>query len=244
MSLVEWRKPRFHISLIFLGMVVVFCFAARWQWQRATFKEVRAAAFTAAMNLPAQRRLGSALAAPASAGFDRVMVDGTLDGERLILLDNQIRDGKFGVEVYALLVSNDGMHVLAGLGWVASDPSRQQLPKIPAIPNPIHGEGLLTDPPAAGLQLGASSAIAQPTFPLLLTRIDPVQLRSLLRVPDLADRIVQLAPDTASGFLRQWQLSGLSADKHRGYALQWISFAIGTLVFFVLWHRPRKGKSS
>ena len=243
MSRTQWRKPGLRSSLFFIGLIVVFVSAARWQWQRAEYKIARAAEFAATLSEPAHRGVSDALAAPDASAGERVRFSGVLDISKLLLLDNQVRDGKFGIEVYAPFVDAEGAHVLVGLGWIASDPSRQQAPILPTIPAQIEGDGLLTDAPAGGLRLGASAPTRAAEFPLLLTRIEPPALRDVLALPMLADRVLLLPPDPASGFARAWHLTGLSADKHRGYALQWISFAIGTLVFFVLWHRPRKGNS-
>jgi len=243
MTRLRWRKPALLSSVVFLGLALLFLAAARWQWQRAEFKLERAADFAQSLREPAQRSLADALHAPDPRGFEQVQVEGELDLDRAVLLDNQIRDGQYGVEVFAPLRDRSGAVVLAGLGWIAADRSRQQAPRLPPVTRHIASVALLTSPPSAGLQLGAAAA-EEATFPLLSTRIDPQALRGVLGLPGLAGQVVLLPPDAASGFVRAWHLTGLSADKHRGYALQWSSFAIGTLVFYVLWHRPRKGSSA
>ncbi len=229
------------MTLVFGGMIAVFLSAGNWQWRRAEYKVNRAAEFAAALSEPARRPLSAALASPAAQGFERVRVQGELDRTHLLLLDNQMRDGRFGVQVYALLLESSGVEILVDLGWIASDSSRRLLPAIPDLPARIDGEALLTDPPASGLRLGAAAPQAGSEFPLMLTRIDPVELAVLLQRPGLSPRVLQLSTSPPSGFERVWRLPGLSADKHRGYALQWLSFALGTVVFFVLWHRPRRG---
>jgi surfeit locus 1 family protein len=222
-------------------MVGVFLSAANWQWQRAVAKELRASEFAAALLEPARRDLAAALAAPAVQGFERVRVQGELDRARLILLDNQVRDSRFGVQVYAVLVDVTGKQVLVDLGWLASDASRRQPALIPELPEQLDTEALLAEPPASGLRLAGSAVPADDGRPLLVTRIEPAELAAVLKRPALQSWVVQLPAEAGSGFERVWRLPGLSADKHRGYALQWLSFAVGTLVFFVLWHRPRKG---
>jgi surfeit locus 1 family protein len=237
------RKPSLPSTLAFMLPIALFLIAAHWQWRRAEFKDARAAEFAAAVAAPDARRLRDALAAP-RAGAERISIDGTLDRDRLVLLDNRIRDGRYGVDVYAPLRSDDGAEVLVGFGWVAGDASRRTAPVIPPLPASIHGKALLTDPPAAGLRLGTDAdAAAAAKFPLMVSRIDIASLRARLQCPGLAERVVIPEPDVSSGFVRDWHLPGIGADRHRGYALQWLSFAIGTLVFFFLWHRPRKASS-
>jgi surfeit locus 1 family protein len=234
-----WRRPSLGSTLPFLVLAVLCLSAASWQWRRAQFKEQLETAFQMAETRPAQT-LSVALDTGSDRPSERVRIRGWLDTARLILLDNRIRDGQYGVDVYAPLHDIDGRWVMVGLGWIAADRSRQQMPSIPALVTEIDAIALLVAPPASGLRLGADSIVDPLRFPLLLSRLDIPALRAMLDLPALSDRIAMLEADAHSGFARSWQLPGLSADRHRGYALQWLSFAIGTLVFFILWHRPRK----
>ncbi|MDZ4813845.1 MAG: SURF1 family protein [Pseudomonadota bacterium] len=241
----RWRRPSLLSTLPFLLLIVLFLSAARWQWQRAEVKEQRTAQFRAAVQAEHPRPLSAALDAPRPSVAELVRIEGDLDRDRLILLDNRMRDGQYGVDVYALLHAHTGRSVLLGLGWVAADRSRRTAPVIPPLPMLVSGLALLTQPPASGMRMGAASGMPGSVsdnlqFPLLLSRIDIAGLRTALDLPGLPDRIAVLEADAGSGFVRSWQLPGLSADRHRGYALQWLSFAIGTMVFYILWHRPRK----
>lgn len=243
MNRLHWRRPSLRSTLPFLALIVLCLTAATWQWRRAGYKERLAAEFQGAQS-GAAGTLAAALDAPGASLSERVQIQGRLDLARLILLDNRIRDGQYGVDVYAPLRDVDGRWILVGLGWVAADRTRQHAPKIPGIDPDIDAVALLAPPPSSGLRLAADALPDPLRFPLLLSRIDIAALRSMLNQPVLADRVAVLEPDPASGFVRSWQLPGLSADRHRGYALQWFSFAIGTLVFFILWHRPRKDNHS
>jgi surfeit locus 1 family protein len=243
MTRAQWRKPSLQSSLPFMILIALCLTAAAWQWRRAEYKERLAAEFAIA-EATAPQRLSSALDSTKGSLGERVRIQGMLDRDRIILLDNRIRDGQFGVDVYAPLHDADGRQVMVGLGWIAADRSRRQSPVIPTLDSNVDAVALLTDPPASGLRLGADPIPDPPRFPLLLSRVDIPTLRVLLNLPGLADRIAVLEADPASGFQRSWQLPGLSADRHRGYALQWLSFAVGTLVFFILWHRPRKDPRS
>jgi surfeit locus 1 family protein len=241
MNRLHWRRPSLRSTLPFLALIALCLTAAAWQWRRAEYKERLAAEFQTAQTGVAGP-LAAALDAPGAGLSERVQIKGRLDLERLILLDNRIRDGQYGVDIYAPLHNVDGRWILVGLGWIAADRSRQQMPKIPGIDPDIDAVALLVPPPSSGLRLAADALPDPLRFPLLLSRIDIAALRAILNQPVLADRVAVLEPDPASGFVRSWQLPGLSADRHRGYALQWLSFAIGTFVFFILWHRPRKDK--
>jgi surfeit locus 1 family protein len=237
---VRWRKPSLTSTLPFLLLIVVCLIAARWQWQRAELKQQRLLEFTAATSAE-PRSLAAALDLPHASGFERVHIDGKLQSDRVILLDNRIHEGQYGVDVYVPLLADDGRPILLGMGWIPADRSRRVAPAVPPLPETINDLTLLIDPPASGLRLGSETIATDASFPLLLSRIDIVALRQRLGVPHLPERIAILDPATpTAGFVRDWQLPGIGVERHRGYALQWLSFAIGTLVFLILWHRPRK----
>ena len=237
------RHPKWYALLLLALGLVLFVSAAHWQWQRAQFKQARADAFATALRSGRAPPLESVLNHQPTTDFALVQMAGTLDAEHLLLLDNQVQHGVVGVQVFAVLRAAGGGAVLADLGFVARPRDRSQRIVLPRIPATVNGIGLLTAAPAAGLRLGADHWAAPIRYPLLLTRIAPPALRALPGFPGIADPIVRLAPDPASGFKREWKLAGLSADQHRGYALQWASFAIAALVIFFLLHRPRHGVS-
>jgi surfeit locus 1 family protein len=241
---VRWRQPSLASTLPFLLLIALCLIAARWQWQRAEFKQQRVQEFAAATSAE-PRSLSAALDSPLASGFERVHIKGRLKSDQVILLDNRLRDGQYGVDVYVPLQNDNKRTILLGLGWISADRSRRIAPPIPPLPDTIDGTALLVAPPASGLKLGAEVIAPDVPFPLVLSRIDIVALRQKLDLAELPDRIALLAPDYPQpGFVRDWQLPGIGVERHRGYALQWLSFAIGTLVFLILWHRPRKAPHS
>lgn len=233
------HTPRWYSLLLLTAALLLFGAAAHWQWQRAQFKDQRAREFAAAVIAPTAPNLDDWLAMPTGPEIALVEVAGQIDRERLLLLDNQTQRGVPGVSVFAPLRTEGGHTVLVDLGFVAR-PDRQKPVPIPAFASALRGRALLAPAPAAGLSLGATDLAKPLQFPLLLIAIEPIKLRHLLDLPELGDAVLKLAPDPASGFVREWTLPGLDADRHRGYALQWASFAIAAVVLFVLLHRPRR----
>jgi len=233
------HTPRWYSLVLLAAALLLFGSAACWQWQRAQFKDRRAREFAAALAGGAAPALDQVLTTPGAAEFALVRVAGRLDRQRLLLLDNQIRHGLSGVLVFAPLYTAGGHTLLVDLGFVAR-PDRQRPALIPEIAPLLRGRALLTPAPAAGLRLSEEVPAGPPRFPLLLTSIEPLRLRSLLDLPALGEAILKLPPDPASGFAREWTLPGLSADRHRGYALQWASFAIASVILFFLLHRNRR----
>lgn len=221
--------------------LALFISAAIWQWRRAEYKDQRQQEFESARQSTTVA-LEAALHTPERKKFQFVRARGQLDTSRLLFFENQVRGHRLGIEVFAMLVTESGHKILIDLGWIASDPAREKLPVLPMFSNQLDASGLLVDMPAPGLKLGNENDTVEQSFPRWLTRIEPETIRKILATADLQDRMVKLAPDAQSGFERELQLSGLSADKHRGYALQWISFALAAIVIFLVLHKRRRGE--
>ena len=80
------------------------------------------------MSLPAALRL------PTDDLADRqVTFTGSFKAQDFVLLDNRLRDGRFGYEVVAF-VSADALVVPLNLGWIEGDLSRMTTPS-PELPN-------------------------------------------------------------------------------------------------------------
>lgn len=244
MNRARWRRPKPASSLLFLAAVAVFLVAGQWQWRRADAKSAMAAALIETQAATTVRKLDEVLAGGNLSAFERVRIEGVVDTAKLILLDNQMREGQYGVRVYAPMPLDTSRTILVELGWIAADRSRQTKPVVPSVAAQIDTDALLSSVPAAGLQLGPEPWPDHPEFPLLRSRIDLDELRAHMGWNGLLDTVAVLRPDAQSAFQTEWKPPGLSADKHRGYALQWLSFALGTLVFFILWHRPRNALKS
>ena len=93
MNRAQWRKPSLRSSLPFLLLIALCLTAAAWQWRRAEYKERLADEF-AMTEATAPRRLSSALDSAKGSIGERVRIQGLLDRDRIILLDNRSRDGQ------------------------------------------------------------------------------------------------------------------------------------------------------
>ncbi len=237
-----FRKPAPWLVVLLLSAEVAFVAAAYWQWQRGEFKDQRAREFAAALterDKAPQRDFNSLLAS--TADFSAARLRGHLLLEHVLLLDNRIVQGQFGVDVFVPLRLDGGGHVLVNLGWIAADRSRRVAPELPDIAKQFDASGLIAPAPAAGL----SSQVAirhDAVAPQTLLAIVPHEIATALQVSPMLGRVFLPAPENASPFHRDWQPAGMNADRHRGYALQWASFAVASLILFVMFHVRRKGK--
>jgi cytochrome oxidase assembly protein ShyY1 len=229
---IEWRLALFTALLLPLLVSLGF-----WQLSRAEEKVLLAEQETRrAARAPAP--LADLLGGPVSGlAFLPVKVSGYFHPEILIYKDNQLRGGRYGVDVLGLFYDRAADHwVLLNRGWVPADPARQSLPEV-AIPD---GELTLDTrayvPPGEPYVLEAER-FDRMTWPLLVQDIGAPALRRALEetldAPLFAVEL-RLLPGQPGGFRRDWPIMNSSPAKHRGYALQWFTMAAALLLLFVL----------
>ena len=224
------RTSRRRLNVMAFGVLALVCALglARmgwWQLDRAEAKQVLLDGIDRAAGAPlvAFAELGPSAA---DRRFRAVSVSGQFQMDRQILLDNQLREGRPGVRVYVPLRLIDDPHVLlVDRGWLAW-PDRAKSPPQVSVPSGWQRlEGVLLDPPGAGLRLGAAVA---GNWPLLVTRIDLGEIERHLGQP-LLDLVLEdrVAPRTQS-----IRADMLPPERHRGYALQWFGLSLTVLLIF------------
>ncbi|MBK6726989.1 MAG: SURF1 family protein [Xanthomonadales bacterium] len=227
-----FRQTWLRWSLL-LAAECLFLGAATWQWQRAQLKDRRDREFAAALaegehaphhEFAGLRNLGE--------DFSAARLRGRLRLDRLVLHDNRMRDGQYGVEVYAPLAIEGG-YVLVDLGWLAADRSRRSPPVLPPIDVDFEAAGLVAPAPAIGL-LGGRGGATESGRPDLRLSIDPAAIAAESRLQPMLDHVFWPAPEAGSPFRRDWRPGGIDGDRHRGYALQWASFAVVALLLFLI----------
>lgn len=223
------RRPSWFAWLLLAAGLALFLSAGTWQWQRGAYKDALYADFDAAFArtpLP----LAEALGKPELPRFQPVLLAGAWVPDRELLLDNRTHQGVPGVWVYSLFQPQDAPAVYVQRGWFPWR-DRRQLPSIP-LPEDRLLQGLLAPPPAAGLKLGDD--LGQ-DWPRLVTHLDLTAAQASLGTP-LLDSVL-LPAGEEPGFVREFRPQTLSPDKHRGYAVQWYSFALAAIVLFLVLHR-------
>jgi cytochrome oxidase assembly protein ShyY1 len=228
----EWRLTAFTVLLFPALLSLGF-----WQLSRGEEKAAIAAAQEARAAQPpvplAQLLRG---AQRVELAYTPVRLRGEFHPAAMLLKDNQLRDGRYGVDVVALFRDADaGRWVLLNRGWVPADPARRSLPE---IATPTAMQRLVASvyiPPGEPYTL-APEALPE-AWPLLVQNpVDP-QLRRALEQRlggDLYPFELRLAADQPAGFRRDWPVVNVSPAKHRGYAVQWFTMAAALLILFVL----------
>ncbi len=232
----RWRRPSlFALALTVAGMLL-FTRLGIWQLDRAAEAQQILAAFAAAPNA-AYEDFAGVRAAPPDARYPHVRVHGRFVAERGYLRDEQVRDGKLGVEAFAVFaIHGESALLLVDRGWVAwsHEPGTQ-----PALPPLAEGEaelsGVYAPFPGNGIRVGGNVLGTQSAWPKLTLAIDAREIAVDLEQA-LLPRVLLLDADAQSGFAREWTPALMGAERHRAYAFQWFAFAIAALVIFVLLH--------
>ncbi len=223
--------PKLHIKLLAFGLLAFLCAAGlaslgTWQLQRANAKQELLDGVDRAARAPVLP-LTNLLASGGDLRFRAVSVRGEFLADQQILLDNQLREGQAGLRVYAALRLADGKALLVDRGWLARPDRGQSLPTVELPAGVVTLQGVLLDPPGAGLALG--SAPAQ-SWPLLLTRIDLTDLQRRLALP-LLDWVLE---DQNTPRAMSIRAGMLPPERHRGYAVQWFGLSLTLLIIYGL----------
>ncbi len=235
------RPSAFAVALTLFG-IAVFCALGIWQLRRATYKESVLARFHQAAVAPLTT-LGAALADRRSGDYPHVRVDGRLEGDRVYLLDDQMRSGRLGVMVFVPFVPAGSARVLlVNLGFLAKmGVDATAPPELPPIPTTaVTLTGIYAPPPLTGLRLGGNPLRREQTWPKVVTWIDPRQIGEDLGAA-VYPHVLLLDPDAHSAYLRTWTANVMLPARHRAYALQWFTFALAAVVLFIVLHRVTPG---
>jgi cytochrome oxidase assembly protein ShyY1 len=226
-------RPKLLLAyLAAAGFLALFLAAGVWQLGRAQQKEALFAAWAQVDALPTLDLSAAKDVALNRETLLRVAVRGRYLSKRNVLLDNQQRPGQVGVMVYTPFAIADTQELLlVARGFLPIPRDRSEFPDPQVSDDLVEIRGLLTAPPAPGYRMG--QVASSQTWPRLLTAIDTAQLSEALG-QTLLPGVLLLDPQAPEGFLRDWHPNTLSADRHRGYAVQWLGLALTVLIVTLL----------
>ncbi len=231
----RWQRPSAFAWILLLAGLAVFLSLARWQWHRAQEKEILLASYAAAADAPL-RQYAALPETLAAEDYPRVAARGRYVAGRGYWLDQQIHDGRVGRRAIAVF-EPDGAprRLLVDLGWVAAMPGAPApvWPELPLTAVELHG--IYAPAPGGGLRIGGDALPRQNGWPKLTLFVDLAAIAADLGAP-VAPRLLLLDAEPGSAFVRSWTPAVMPPEKHRGYALQWFTFALAAVVIFVVLH--------
>ena len=231
----RWHRPRVFAVLLTLFGLAAFATLGFWQVDRAAQKERLFASFAgAAEQTPVT--LDQARRAENPGRYPLVGVRGRYDAVHTYVLDDQTHDGKVGSVAYAVFEPADGSApILVDRGFIARN-ERGEKPVIPPLPA---GEqqlsALYAPPPGSGLRLGGNALPRQKSWPKQSIYIDIGEVGADAG-RRLDAKILLLAPEAGSVFVREWRPNVFPPERHRAYAFTWFTLAAVVVVVFIGMH--------
>jgi len=112
---------------------------------------------------------------------------------------------------------------------VLAGADRSTLPAVAPAVREGSFSGRLIPPPSGGLLLG-ESGYERGGWPRVVQQVDLERIGAGAGV-ELLPAMLLLDPAHADCYVCEWSpVSGIDADRHRGYAVQWFSLAIALIV--------------
>lgn len=230
-----WHAPRAIAVLLTLFGLAAFGALGFWQLDRAAQKERLFAAFADAgsqtpVTLDEARRTQNAVRYPL------VQVRGVYDPAHTYVLDDQTHAGKVGSVAFAIFEPADGgKPLLVDRGFVARDEENRKavIPPLPAGEQQLLA--LYTPPPGSGLRLGGNALPRQTSWPKQSIYLDVGEIGADLG-RTLDAKILRLAPEQGSGFVREWRPDVFPPERHQAYAFTWFTLAAVVVGVFIGMH--------
>ena len=227
--------PQWKFTALFLLLLPVMISLGFWQLDRAEQKRQMAADFE-------QRQYAAPVAVEQwldslQGDYVRVSLRGEFLADKIIFLDNQIRNTTFGFDVIQpfRLASGKGL-VLVNRGWTAADSSRRKLPVIAPVNGEVTLTGYIHQP---SLNRMIDGLIAEIRWPLLIQQVELPRLQALFDQP-LAPFVVrlegaQLDPAAqAAALANDWPIVNVQPEKHTAYAVQWFAMSFTLLLLLIV----------
>lgn len=230
--------PSWLMILIAAFFISLFVRLGFWQIQRADEKEKMVAAEQALSKLPA---VTWSIDQKLPLQYQHVKVQGTYLPD-VFLLDNQHHQHQFGYDVISPLLLDDGSIIMVDRGWIPGDSMRVNYPKISSPDGVIDIEGSVYFPSKKQWILGPGLEKKENKM-TILEILDAKLLEHLLQ-KKVYPFIIRLDKNNLHGFVREWAIVSMPAQRHLGYALQWFAMALVILIIFVALNLKKKNEET
>lgn len=212
-------------GLLLAVLVAVFVSLGLWQWRKWDAKTTLQAELDARSRSALVTMPGTPVAAE-SLRYRHLLLQGEYDADRQILIDNRTHQERAGYHVVTpLKLAGSDLRVLVNRGWVPAPGDHARRPEAPVPAGSVEVTGIAVVPPQRFFTLAAQPATGwEPVW----QNLDLERFRSTSPHP-LQPVVIQLDPEAAGGFVRDWPRPDERADKHLSYALQWFGFAVSSI---------------
>ncbi len=215
-----------------LALIALFATLSLWQLDRAAEKEALLELFDAGTT----PRALDPDTTPAL--YQPLVVEGRYLGERQVLIDNIVRDGRIGWYVVTPFETTYGL-LLVNRGWVAKQPGSDALPAIGVGGDTRRIVARAGRLPRVALRPGKALG-DDAGWPRIAVYPELADLeRALGR--ELDEPVLLLAEGEPDGFGRDWRPPGRGPSTNYGYAFQWAALAL-TVAVILVWQLRKRYK--
>jgi surfeit locus 1 family protein len=130
--------------------------------------------------------------------------------------------------------------VLVNRGWLPFGADRARLPDVAVGTDPRRVTGRFSELPRAPVELAAPPATR---WPRLVNYPQDKELAAMLG-RELRPGMILLDPGEPDGYVRDWQLTGTTAERHLGYAVQWFALAATAAAIWLALSLRRDGEAA
>ena len=240
-------KPLSHVlpTLVALALLILLLSLGFWQLDRADQKlqlEQQKQRDRASQESPLQ--LSTVTLVDHAWHYRKVKIAGTFDVQHQWLLDNRHYKGRVGFHVLTLL-HTQGQTLLVNRGWIPLGSDRNQLPVIDVSSEETFVSGVLTPIGEQQMLLG-DAGYESNQWPKIIQRLEIDQMSALTN-SNVVPAMLQLSSQNLACYTCDWSRpqGAMTADKHRGYAVQWFALAAAlTCIYFIMLFRQFTGDKS
>lgn len=218
-------KPTLVPTLAFLVLLPVLISLGMWQLNRAEEKRgIERDVIEATEKTPLM--INSAESATlVNEVYRPAKMTGHYDSKRQYLWDNKTHQGRPGFQVLTPFLLDDGKRVvMVNRGWIPMLGRRDQYPDISVVESPISIVGVIKNP-SNTIQLADRIDQRSVQYPHVVQAFEPLVIASELDLT-VMPILLELSPDGANGYVRDWQPYYGKIGKHLGYAAQWFIMAL------------------
>lgn len=223
--IISSAKRRLSFAAFAVLVIMVCIYLGQWQLMRADEKQQLLNAPTTYLTHPNKLTINNV--------HKRIAISGYFDNQYPILLDNQIYNKQLGYHLYLPFISKEKA-VLVNLGWIKSPQSRSSLPPIQQFKGLYEIKGTLSKEQGSPILLGDNMTFKEDVLLVQKTIISDIQGK----LPYLIQPVlIQLDKDSNVGFIKNWQITVMSPEKHTAYAVQWFLLAIFIFLISIAWFK-------
>lgn len=231
-------KPQLWTIIITAILVLIFVQLGKWQLSRAEEKDTQYERLEEYAKQPAIV-LPKSLVMLEDFQYREVEVEGEYLSEQTIWIDNKTYKGRAGYHVITpLKISNSILSVAINRGWIATGNDRAVLPEVPEVEGRVKVIGIVASPELRTLELSDSVRHGKVW--------DKFDLQSYEKVIgyDLQPILILQKEQANDGLIRDWEKPESGASKNIGYAVQWFSLALTTIIIFLVLNVKRTNSKS